>query len=374
VAAPGVLHLVADWGIPSERFVIDLVTSTRETRPAVVCGRKHPWSQTGPAVPVTELMPIAGRFPYRYRRHVIRGLATAVAVRRRSRLLHAHFGYWAAHTAVVARRRRLPWVLSLHGYDLLVMADKEPELDKLYAADLVIVPSQFLADHAVARGFDRERIRVIPSGIDVDAYDFRQRTLRPDGRVRVTFAGRFVPKKGVLDAARAMSKVATSGTPLTCRFVGYGPQEDELRSELALLRLDAEVVDGRVPGAVRTTLDDTDVLVTASQTAPDGDAESLGLVNIEAQACGIPVVSTRHGGIPDAVSPAAGILVDEHDVEALAHALHQVASAPQQWAAMGAAGRAHAEQRFRLADRVREVEEQYAALLAARRHLRRNRP
>jgi glycosyltransferase involved in cell wall biosynthesis len=374
-ALPGVLHCVADWGIPSERFVIDLVAATTRTSPAVVCGRRHAWPDSDLDVPVSELMPIAGRVPYRYRRHVIRALATGVAVRRRSKLLHAHFGYWAAHTAVVARRLRLPWVLSLHGYDILVMAATEPEIDKVRSADLVIVPSQFLADHASAQGFPSERIRVIPSGIDVDSYPYRPRSPAADGRVRVTFAGRFVPKKGVLDAARAMAAVSASGPTLSCRFVGYGPQESALRDELTRLRLDAEIVDGRRPDAIRATFADTDLLLTASQTAEDGDAESLGLVNIEAQACGIPVISTRHGGIPDAVAPDAGVLVDEKDVDALARALRDVASAPDRWPAMGAAGRAHAERRFRLTDRVADVEAQYAALLGARRpHLPRSRP
>jgi colanic acid/amylovoran biosynthesis glycosyltransferase len=237
------------------------------------------------------------------------------------------------------------------------------------------VPSQFLADHAAARGFPAERIRVIPSGIDVGSYPFRPRSLAPDGRVRVTFAGRFVPKKGVLDAARAMAAVHATGLPLVCRFVGYGPQEAALRAELARLGLPADVRDGRQPDAVRSAFADTDLLLTPSKTADDGDAESLGLVNIEAQASGIPVVSTRHGGVPEAVSPAAGVLVDEGDVDALAAALRELAAAPERWAAMGVAGRAHAEGRFRLTDRVRDVEEEYADLLAGRsHHLPRNRP
>jgi glycosyltransferase involved in cell wall biosynthesis len=372
---PGVLHVVADWGIPSERFVIDLVTSTTQTRPAVVCGRRHPWPEAAVEVPVTALQPTAGRVPYRYRKYLIRALTAGVVARRRSKLLHAHFGYWAAHTAAVAQRLRLPFVVSLHGYDLLVMAAREPELDKVRRADLVIVPSAFLGEHAVAHGFPRDRIRVIPSGIDVDSYPYQPRALGADGQVRVTFAGRFVPKKGVLDAVRAMAIVHAGGQQLTCRFVGYGPQEEQLHAAIAQQQLPAEIVDGREPGAVRRALLETDLLLTASQTAEDGDAESLGLVNIEAQACGIPVISTAHGGIPDAVSPDAGVLVPERDVDALAHALRELAAAPQRWPAMSQAGRAHAERKFRLSDRVRDVEEQYAAVLHARgRQVPRNRP
>jgi colanic acid/amylovoran biosynthesis glycosyltransferase len=368
VRKPGVLHVVADWGIPSEQFVVNLVTATTRTRSAVVCGRKHPWPAVPGGnphgkVPVRALMPIAGRLPYRRRKPVIRALAAAVAVQRRADLLHAHFGYWAAHTAAVARGLRKPWVLSLHGYDVLVMAATEPEIAAVRRADAVIVPSTFLADAAAAHGFPRERIRVIPSGIDVASYPFRPRLREADAATRVTFAGRFVPKKGVLDAARAMAAARTAELPFECCFVGYGPLEEALREELARLRLPATVLDGRTPNAVRTALESTDILLTASRTAEDGDAESLGLVNIEAQACGIPVVSTRHGGIPDAVAPDAGILVAENDLPALTDALRHVASQPQQWPAMGAAGRAYVEQRFELRDRVNDVEDVYAALL-----------
>jgi glycosyltransferase involved in cell wall biosynthesis len=361
-----VLHCVADWGLPSERFVVDLVRTTTLTRPAVACGRRHD-EVSDAAVPVSALLPYVGRLPYRFRRPATRQLLVGVALRRRSRLLHAHFGYWAAHTAAVARRRRVPWVLSLHGYDLLVMHGRDPEADQVHDADLVIVPSRFLADAAVARGFPADRIHVVPSGIDVDAYPFRARALRADGAVRVTFAGRFVAKKGVLDAAEAMAAAART-TTLVCRFVGYGPLEGDLRAALSRLGLAAEVVDGSAPGALRSILDDTDVLVSPSKTAADGDAESLGLVNIEAQASGIPVVTTAHGGIPEAVSADGAVLVPEGDLTALTTALVTVASAPERWTAMGAAGSDHARRRFRLRDRVRDIEELYLQLIETSAH------
>jgi colanic acid/amylovoran biosynthesis glycosyltransferase len=264
--------------------------------------------------------------------------------------------------------------MSLHGYDVLVMADDEREVDRVHGADAVIVPSQFLANAAIARGFPAERVHVIPSGIDVDQYAFRVRELRPDGAVRVTFGGRFVEKKGVIDAAHVMAAAATKAS-LVCRFVGYGPLENELRATVQRLGLAAEIVDGSSPGALQRALDDTDVLLTASKTAADGDAESLGLVNIEAQACGIPVVTTAHGGIPEALTTDGAVLVPEGDVTALTAALVAVVESPDRWAAMGRAGSDHVRRHFRLVDRVREVEDVYLALIDKDgRHRRRSRP
>ncbi len=363
-ARPTVLHVLADWGIPSERFVVDLLRGTTHTRSLVACGRRHPVVDP-PRVPVRALLPMLPRRPEDRLRRQIRTLLAAFAVVHRVDLLHAHFGYYAAHAAAVARRLHRPWLVSLHGYDVLVMAPKDPELDRVTEADAVIVPSTFLAAAAVDRGFPEERIHVIPSGIDVASYPFVERRARGD-RVTVTFAGRFVAKKGVLDAVQAMAAVQGTHPHLQCRFVGFGPLEDELRAEIARLRLDATITDGRPGDAVRSALAETDLVLTPSRTAADGDAESLGLVNIEAQACGVPVLSTRHGGIPDAVGADAGVLVPEGDVPAIARALTDLIEQPERWGAMGRAGRAHVEQKFRLAERVSEVEDLYAELLVRR--------
>src|SRR5436190_4622507 len=234
-----VVHTMRDWGLPSERFVVDLVRSMTQTRPVVVCGVRHARPVTGPlSVPVTALHPVVSRLPPRRRPRALRALIAAATLRRRAGILHSHFGYWAAHTAAVAEKRRLPWVLSLHGHDVLVDWERELEPDRVRTADLVIVPSQFLADAVADRGFREDRIRVIPSGLDLDRYMYRQRELRPDGEVRVTFIGRFVAKKGVLDAARAMAGAAAQGARLRCRFVGYGPLLQSLRDELRRLDLD----------------------------------------------------------------------------------------------------------------------------------------
>lgn len=374
--APAVLHCVADWGLPSERFVIDLVRTTTRTRASVACGREAPNVAVygNPRISVTALSPVVGRLPFRLRRPATRGLLAGVALRRRSQLLHAHFGYWAAHTAAVAERLRQPWVVSLHGYDVLVMSVEDRDADRVHRADAVIVPSQFLANAAIARGFPAERVHVIPSGIDVAQYTFRVRAPRTDGAMRLTFGGRFVEKKGVIDAAEAMAAAAAQAS-LICRFVGYGPMEAELRATVEQLGLAAEIIDGRSPHVLQQVLDDTDVLLTPSKTAADGDAESLGLVNIEAQACGIPVVTTAHGGIPEAVAPGGAVLVPEGDIGALTAAVVALAQSPERWAAMGRAGSEHVRHRFRLVDRVRDVEDVYLALIDGdRAQRRRSRP
>jgi glycosyltransferase involved in cell wall biosynthesis len=340
-----VLHVVRDWAKPSEGFVSDVIATTTATVPFVAFGEPGPGRKAD--VPAHDLSP--------WGRHTRKALAV-VAVARRVDVLHAHFGYWAGHAAAVARFTHKPWVLSLHGHDLLV--EGVPEATR---ADLVVVPSRFLADAASRAGVQDERLRVIPSGIDLAKHPFRERHPH-SGPVVVTFAGRYVEKKGVLDVAQALAGI----DGITCRFVGHGPLEQQLRDLLGELRLDAELVDGAEPGAVQQAIQQTDVLVTASKIAADGDAETLGLVNLEAQASGVPVVTTRSGGIPEAVSPDGAVLVPEGDVAAIHRAVKDLVAQPQRWAPMGRAGRDHVAQSYELGSRVADLEAQWLALATKR--------
>jgi glycosyltransferase involved in cell wall biosynthesis len=370
VKRPTVLHCAERWVRPSEGFVLDVVRSTTATRAAAACQWLEPelpdvgpvpvrvheldrWLRRAPALPVWPALP---------------ALLAGVALRERADVLHCHFGYWAEPVAAVASRLRRPWSLALHGDDLLAHPTRNPSvLDAYRRADLVVVPSQWLADRAVEIGLDPDRLRVVPSGIDLSRNAFRARDL-PNGPALVTFVGRFVEKKGVLDAVDALARAAES-IPLRARFVGHGPLEAELRARIAELRLDAEVLDGSRPGAARTAITETDLVITPSKVAGNGDAETLGLVNIEALAGGAPLVTTRSGGIPEAVpdgdpndpsTPA--LLVDEGDVAGLASALVTLARDPSTWAARGRAGRAHAALHHELGARTADLEQQWLSL------------
>lgn len=380
---PAVLHVVEHWGRPSEGFVPDLIRSTTATRAVVAAQRRVPPGPAAQGIRVHDLSasrgsvaadPSAGALPtpaaYRvFGRCPLHAAVAAVAVAERAAVLHGHFGMTAQPTWRAARRLRRPFAVSLHGWDLLVAA-RLPGADLLpavRAADLVVTPSRFLADAAEAAGVDPSVVRVVPSGLDLAALPFRERTA-PDGPPTVTFAGRFAAKKGVLDVARALAAVHAR-TPLRARFVGHGPLEPQLRSLLAELGLPAEVVDGRPPGTVRAALDATDLAVTASRTAPDGDAESLGLVNLEAQACGVPLVTVAHGGVTEAVCPDGAVLVpeDERIVPALAEALSGLLATPGRWPAMGRAGRAHVAARYELGAQTADLEQLWIALAAGAR-------
>jgi glycosyltransferase involved in cell wall biosynthesis len=368
---PVVLHVVREWLRPSETFVADTIRSTTATRVAIAYRQylEHPAAEPAAAMGAVRRL----RAPWNSRAG--RGELAAFAGLQRAAVVHAHFGQPASVSWRVARRLGRPFAVSLHGYDVLVEAGQDSAvLAAVRAAALVVVPSTFLADAVADLEVRDEVIRVIPSGLDLAQLPFAPRFApAPGTATRVTFAGRFVANKGALDAAEAMALAAAgdpAGRTIHGRFVGFGDLEGALRRRVDELvaashgRFCAEILDGRPAGAVRAALADTDVLLSASRIAANGDAETLGLVNLEAQAMGIPVVAAASGGVPEAVSPLAGVLVDTGDrpAAALAAGLLSVLQRPQAWAEMGRAGRRHVASRFELGARTADLEEQWLAL------------
>ncbi len=368
---PVVLHVVREWLRPSETFVAETIRSTTATRAAIAYQQRlgHPAADSAAAIATLRQL----RAPWNSRAG--RMELAAFAGLQRAAVIHAHFGQPASMAQRVARRLGKPFAVSLHGYDVLVEGAQDPAmLDAIRAAALVVVPSTFLAGAVADLAVPDDVIRVIPSGLDLAQLPFAERVApAPETPIRVTFAGRFVAKKGVLDAAEAMAMAAAgdaTGRAIRGRFVGFGDLEDALRRRLDELvaashgRFCAEVVDGRPAGAVRAVLADTDVLLTASRITADGDAETLGLVNLEAQAMGVPVVAAASGGVPEAVSPHAGVLVETGDrpAQALAAGLLSVLQRPESWAELGRAGRRHVARGFELGARTADLEEQWLAL------------
>jgi glycosyltransferase involved in cell wall biosynthesis len=136
--------------------------------------------------------------------------------------------------------------------------------------------------------------------------------------------GRFVEKKG-LDVLLAAWPAVTAALPgATLRVLGDGPLANLLPANDPSVR-HVRPDPAHRAAQVRDLLRGARVVASPSRTAASGDAESLLLVNLEAQASGRPVVSTRHGGIPEFVEEdGSALLVPEADTDALADALIRV--------------------------------------------------
>ena len=195
-----------------------------------------------------------------------------------------------------------------------------------------------------ARGYDGP---VTPIGYGVDVATFtplsHPRAVDPGSPFRIGYVGRLVEEKGLDEALDAM---AMSGVPVMLSIMGEGPYEAKLRERIAALGL-----EGRVsfqgwgsPGDVANFLRSLDGLVLLTRTT-NAVKEQFGRVIIEAQACGVPVIGSTCGAIPDVVGDG-GWIVPEREPQALRTLLNQIASDPASVRAKGIAARSNVQARF----------------------------
>jgi glycosyltransferase involved in cell wall biosynthesis len=206
----------------------------------------------------------------------------------------------------------------------------------------------------------RERIHVVPVGVDPTIFRPLAGTARVPGRI-VTTASADVPMKGLAPLLEALAKVRTERIDAHLVVIGAPRAGSSIPARIDTLGLG---------GAVRfVTGVPTDEIVRLYAQAEVAVVPSLyegfSLPAIEAMACEVPLVATTGGAIPEVVGDdgATGVLVPPGDAEALASGLRHVLDDPQAARAMAARGRARARARFTWAATAAATADHYRALL-----------
>lgn len=233
----------------------------------------------------------------------------------------------AAAVRWLARRLCIPYVVKVHGSDLNVHALQtlvRPQVrGALRAAGAVVAVSQALADKAVMLGADPAHVHVLYNGVDPTLFapDSRDKArwllkLLPDSPL-VLYVGNLKASKGCLDLLEAFPALLAAHPNARLVYVGEGASEGPiLERAKALGCAERVLLAGAVPHhALADWFQAADLLCLPSHN------EGVPNVVLEAMACGIPVVATQVGGIPEVLPPHAGILVPPHDRAALAAAL-----------------------------------------------------
>lgn len=224
-------------------------------------------------------------------------------------------------------------------------------------ADRMVVNTETEAAELVSMyQADRSRIDVVTPGADLDVYSPGSREaaradlgLRRDETI-LTFVGRIQPLKApdVLLAAAAplVDKYRGTSTPVRVLIVG-GPSGTGLERPTALIDLAAElgIADAVTFLPPQSAQRLAQVYRASDIVAVPSYSESFGLVAIEAQACGTPVVAADVGGLGVAVADDhSGVLVDGHGIDAWSEALGGLIADPTRMAYLGRNARAHADQ------------------------------
>ncbi len=250
-----------------------------------------------------------------------------------ARILHVFFGNAAVHLLPLLRDSPVPVVVSFHGSDVAgsmastAYAEARQELFALAAA--VPCRSAHLAERVAGLGCPREKLclmRTILPEIPIHA----PRKPPSDGVWRFIQAARLVQKKGLATAMRAFAAFAEKHPWSTFTIAGEGPMEDELRSLAYGLGIDdrVEFTGFLSQQALGNLFALSQVFLHPSETA-NRDVEGIPNAMLEAMAWGLPVVTTRHGGIPEVITDGGnGLLCAEGDAQDVARAMFRLADEP----------------------------------------------
>lgn len=281
-------------------------------------------------------------------------------------IIHCHFG----PNGLLGARLRDVGVLNgrlvtaFHGYDITRYVDSNGShiYNSLFEqGDFFLPIRERWKDTLVRLGCNENKIAVHHMGVDCSRLVFR--TVRPesDTPVRILTIARLVEKKGVEYGIRAVAKISSKYHNIEYNIIGDGP----LRNHCACIIEELNAADKihllgwKNQKEVDGMLNISHIFLGPSVTSAKGDKEGIPVALMEAMATGLPVVSTRHSGIPELVQDGiSGFLVPEKDVDALAERLLYLIEHPEIWPKMGSAGRAYVEANYdinKLNDRLVEI-------------------
>jgi N-acetyl-alpha-D-glucosaminyl L-malate synthase BshA len=288
-------------------------------------------------------------------------------------LLHVHYAIPHATSAWIAREmlaqagRDIQVITTLHGTDITLVG-QDPSYNaitkfSIEKSDGITAVSHYLRRETYsAFGCSACEVEVIHNFINPDEYDRSryQTTLRDqfaDGRRILIHVSNFRPVKRVRDIIRVFARVREE-VPSVLVMVGDGPERVSAEQEARALGVaDDTFFLGKID-AVAPLLSSADLFLLPSQS------ESFGLSALEALACGVPVVGSRVGGLPEVVEEwVTGALCEVGDVEAMARAGITILRDDARWEAMSRAAAADARARFAEDDIVARYEAFYRRAL-----------
>ncbi len=233
----------------------------------------------------------------------------------------------AVGTSLLARCLGIPYVVKVHGSDLNVQANyrlRRPQIaSALQGARSVVAVSAALASKVRELGIDEQRVHLLYNGVDGSIFSPGDAGAARDslGLARdvpiVLYVGNLKASKGCVDLLEAFPQVLQRHPRTQLVFVGGGAAAATLRDRAQQLGIAGNLL---LAGA-RPHHELADWMRAADLLCLPSHNEGVPNVVLEAMACGLPVVATRVGGIPEVLPGHAGILVPPHEPAALAAAL-----------------------------------------------------
>lgn len=286
-------------------------------------------------------------------------------------VVHAHFGINGARAVCAKKQLGVPLVTSFYGYDIsgrAFLLKHRKDYAKLFKdGDLFLALGPLMQKRLLEAGCPPHKVKIQRISLPLERIPFRpRRPKQPGEKVDLIFAGRFVEKKGLIYALQALKQVSKVRDDFTLNVLGDGPLRESVAAYVQEQGLDKHVrFFGFIPNSeCLREMERADIFILPSVTAGNGDSEGTPTTIIEAQASGLPVISTYHSDIPYIVAPGkSALLCEERDVNTLAGNVLHLLENQHEWEAMGTEGRRLVERNHDIEKEVAVLENRYDELL-----------
>jgi glycosyltransferase involved in cell wall biosynthesis len=203
--------------------------------------------------------------------------------------------------------------------------------------DTVFVNSEEYRQSWIKRGFDPEKLKILPRGLDTELFTptrrepaFWEKFGAPNGQIRLLYVGRISREKDLDILAEAYRRLRNEGLPVQLFVVGHGPYSEKFAHSLPEAVFTGYLTGNELAAAYASA----DIFVFPSTT------DTFGNVILEAQACGVPVVVSDSGGPKELVENGTnGLITRSRDVHDFTQAIRSLAANPARRERMGRAAR-----------------------------------
>lgn len=287
-------------------------------------------------------------------------------------LVHAHFGIDATEIWPSVKAAGLPMLVTLHGADINIHrewweAGHGGLFRRAYPRRLLcmaqdpavhfIAVSEAIKRRAIEYGIPEDKLTTSYIGVDTERFQPGGLPIEQRGN-RILFVGRMVEKKAPLLMIRAFAEVRRQIPDAELVMIGGGPLLEDARKLAQTLGVSVEFMGVQNSDCVFAQLHQARVFCLPSVTATNGDAEGLPISILEAQACGVPVVTSARGGNEGITDQMTGIYVAENDLKGLTDALVALIQDGGREASTRARTLCH--QRHNIRTNTREIAQNYA--------------
>ena len=288
-------------------------------------------------------------------------------------VIYCHFGPTANEYLFLKDIFKIPYVTKFYGYDVssyIKQQGKDVYKELFKKGDLFLSIGNNMKDRLIQLGCPKDKIIIHHMGIDVEKFKFNSQRLHHNGKINILTIARLVEKKGLWYSIEAVARTIKKYPNIEYKIIGDGPCKNELQRYISNLGVNGRIrlVGKKNSLEVSAFMREADIFLLSSITATDGDMEGIPVSLMEAQAVGLPTLSTYHSGIPEVVKDGkSGFLVPEKNIEALSEKLIHLIEHPEKWPKLGRNGRSLVEEKFNIVQLNKKLEEIYISLIKRKR-------